>query len=131
MTNQEIFDKAYAHGFTMKNMAKDYESLSLDCMYRAPNGEKCLIGGFIPDEKYIPSMELVISDLVFDKKFRLILDEIGLTIPYEQNSVTTDEILRNEFLSCLQSCHDDADSLEDMFVNMQKLAQDYQLQIPR
>lgn len=27
------------------------------CLYRGPNGKKCAVGMFIPDEKYSPSME--------------------------------------------------------------------------
>lgn len=133
MTQQEIFNKAYAHALTMKAMARDDSLNTAQCMYRAPNGEKCLIGSFIPDNKYTPEMERVIFDLVTDTRFRPILNEIGLITAAEDDDFSSsidykdDEL---EFLNSLQNCHDNADTLEDMFTNLRQFAKDYKLQMP-
>lgn len=29
------------------------------CLYRGPNGNKCAVGHLIPDDKYVPEMEVV------------------------------------------------------------------------
>ena len=126
MTRQEIFIKAWNHGKTMKEMAKS-EGHST-CFYRAPNGEKCLVGAFIPDEKYRSGMELAIIDLISHPVYRPILDEIGLTTqsPYHDCSIKDEEA---DFLEELQRCHDQARSLEAMFYNLRDIEAKYELTV--
>lgn len=61
MTNQEAFDKSARHLLTQKAQAlnPDYApaSYTAECMYRAPDGRRCAIGVFIPDDVYTPDME--------------------------------------------------------------------------
>lgn len=37
------------------------------CLYRGPEGRKCAVGLFIPDENYDPSMEDITATTFFDK----------------------------------------------------------------
>lgn len=130
MTRQEIFNKAWTHAKTMKALAKE-NIIGCMCYMRAPNGEKCLIGGLIPDDKYIKRMELAFSDLYVDAICRAVLDELGLTTPHQSYDFSFDE--ENEeltFFERLQSCHDAADTLEEMFDNLENFANRYGLNIP-
>jgi hypothetical protein len=114
MTNQEIFSKAYLHAKSMKAIAADEDGR---CMYRSPNGEKCLMGSFIPDDKYDPVMErLNIRQLITTTSFyRSIFIEIGLT---DEKSSNVD------FLRELQYCHDrdETDSVEELLKRLKDFA---------
>ena len=127
MTNQEIFTKAWNHGKTMRNMAKAYNKVQ--CYYRALNGEKCLIGSFIPDDKYVSEMEGDVIDLLCSKTFRPIFNEIGLTSPHPSGDKFLTEV-EAKFLGKLQRCHDDAESLDEMFLNLRDFATEFNLTIP-
>jgi hypothetical protein len=138
LTRQEIFDNAYAHAKTMKTVSKgrNKQNFPNKCFYRAPNGEKCLIGGLIPDEKYIPSMEMKnVAALIRNNPLtRQIFIDIGLIdepvkhsdehVQYDMNQLT--------FLSRLQYCHDagSVDTLEKMFQNLIIFANEQNLVVP-
>lgn len=36
---------------------KSYKINQMNCMYRGPDGKKCAVGMFIPDDAYNPNME--------------------------------------------------------------------------
>lgn len=56
LSKQEIFDKCAVHLMTQgKKATKDGGSRI--CMYRAPDGTMCAVGGLIPDHLYTRSME--------------------------------------------------------------------------
>lgn len=61
MTAKRIIELAHARfsdgkgrAFKQASMAQAGEG---SCMYRAPNGNKCVVGAMLPDELYHPSME--------------------------------------------------------------------------
>ena len=122
---QELFDAAYTHALSMPELARIYRNTA--SRYRAPNGQRCLIGAMIPDELYSPEMEdLTVNQLCFKPEFRPIMINIGLigeeTEDYYAKRIT--------FLSELQQCHDAAKSVEDMFVRLEQLRNQYNLQLP-
>lgn len=123
LTNQEILNKAWSHALTMKQLAKEDEGDQ--CMYRASNGEKCLIGSFIPDEDYQPRMELIVEDCV--SNYRQHFEKWGLITALDGGFYNDNEL---EFLSNLQRCHDSADTLEDMFSQLRLFAIAHNLQVP-
>lgn len=124
LTQQEIFSKAYANALTMKEMAKEPGDNGF-CRYRAPNGERCLIGSFIPPERYNPNVEfhtITTHLLQEESEWGDFFREIGLA-PYDPSS---EEYF---FLSNLQGCHDHAKSLEEMFRRLSEFARKYNLRI--
>lgn len=52
-TLQEVFDEALKHLASMPHRA----ATGNRCHYRTPDGCKCVVGHFIPNDKYHPSME--------------------------------------------------------------------------
>jgi hypothetical protein len=54
MNLQQIFSKGLAH---LRAQGKPAIDENGDCLYRAPDGCKCFIGGLIPDDKYGPHIE--------------------------------------------------------------------------
>lgn len=54
---QEIFDSACKHIMTQRRMAGTIENNMPTCKYRMPDGTKCIVGAFIPDNLYDPGME--------------------------------------------------------------------------
>jgi len=60
MELQEIFNKAHKHFADMgePSMASiDEVEDNLQCAYRGANGNKCIVGAFIPDELYKENLE--------------------------------------------------------------------------
>lgn len=55
MNKQEIFDYVARHLIAQGRAAVNPETGN--CLYRAPNGDKCAAGCLISDEVYRPSME--------------------------------------------------------------------------
>jgi hypothetical protein len=53
MTRQELFDQTVRHLFTQGGPS----FTTTGCLYRAPNGRKCAVGFWIPDDRYIPDIE--------------------------------------------------------------------------
>jgi len=119
MTRQEIFNKAYKHALSMKELSKDVVSYGMhqgySSKYRAKNGEKCLIGSFIPDEKYHPSIEGRAVDLLFFD-----MEELGLN-DWLKNDIGHRK-RRDGFLLDLQRCHDRASSTDDMMGRLKHFA---------
>ena len=87
MTAQEFFDRTAKHLLTQRECS----CLGDDCLYRGPRGLKCVIGFWIPDERYHPSLEGRMLDLE-------ILDLAG--VPHELYQLAID----------LQEMHDKKDS---------------------
>jgi hypothetical protein len=67
MTLQEFFNDTY-QAFVIEKAPPSYQAYEQPvygekckpwgCMYRGPNGERCAVGRFIPDEKYKREMEM-------------------------------------------------------------------------
>lgn len=126
LTNQEVFTKAWNHAKTMKILATaHFEHGGAGCMYRTPDGKSCLIGSFIPDDKYRRGMEgIAVSNLIKHELYRQILIDVGLGDDDRPSDA------RLQFLDHLQRCHDRADDLKDMFDRLRLFAEDYSLIIP-
>ena len=135
MTEQEIFSTAYKHAKSMNNLAKRSDG-GATCFYRAPNGEKCLIGSFIPDFEYEEAMEGALGRLLY--RYSSIFRPLGL-ISYNDLSVHNgrlsypDQLDRNRlfFLESLQTCHDGANTKEDMIEKLIEFAKKRSLEIPQ
>ena len=56
MELQEIFNKAVKHFAGMAEPSMD-GTTSTQCAYRGTNGNKCVVGAFIPDELYDENLE--------------------------------------------------------------------------
>jgi hypothetical protein len=73
----------------------------LTCKYRALNGAKCVVGMFLPDDKYIPEME----------------GQSALGLLKNHPSVVPYMPLEKTSLDELQMCHDDSEpesTLQDL-----------------
>lgn len=122
MTDQEIFSKAWVYALSMKELAVDAEAKT--CMYRTENGNRCLIGLFIPDAKYTPEMENTkVVDLCTTNKYMSIFFDIGL---FDGTDA------RLHFLGDLQDCHDSGRvfTIEQMIGKLREFAEIYNLTIP-
>lgn len=82
MDLQEVFTKGLEH--LRKQRSPAYERG--ECRYRARNGNRCFIGGVIPDDKYDPMMEgtsaqhpLVHRSFAFDGDI-LVLHQMQLSL---------------------------------------------------
>jgi len=67
----------YINGFTRESVMKQIKAKNLgypsycatedQCMYRAPDGNQCLVGCFIPDNLYEEDFESEGSNVIFEK----------------------------------------------------------------
>ena len=57
MKAQEVYDKACTYLLSMKERSMGHAEGHEICMYRGSGGNKCVVGYFIPDEKYSKEME--------------------------------------------------------------------------
>lgn len=92
---QELFDAVVAHARTMTHKSQSEDEGR--CYYRAPDGNRCFIGGIIPDEDYRPRFdnEMSVTDA------NTILTMLG----FSDDNVLT--------LACqLQDIHDNCDMNE-------------------
>lgn len=115
-SKQEIFNRVWQYFVVEKNGRAGDPGMN-GCYYRAANGNKCAVGILIPDNVYVPDLEIAVMELL--SKFPHMSKFIG-------NDV--------DFLQVLQSCHDDADEYafnEDMEVNLRNLASNFSLSIPQ
>lgn len=122
MTNQEIFTKAWVYAISMTDLAMDMERSF--CMYRTPDGNRCLIGHFIPDGWYAPAMEnMRIGDLCTTDKYMSIFFDNGL---YDGTDA------RLHFLDDLQNCHDSGGvaTVQDMLARLREFAEIHSLIVP-
>lgn len=106
------------------------------CAYRGDDGQKCALGVYIPDDKYVPAMENNgVMLIIRNWPGALIVD--GEVIPLPSNDVppTADE----HFLIDIQSTHDgpalslnetDESRFEEFRINISALASRWQLKDP-
>ena len=109
MELQEIFNKAHKHfaGMTEPSMADidDMGDENLKCAYRGDDGNKCIVGAFIPDSLYDGSLE---GDSLDSSR---VTDVLALA--FGQKKLTDDQYM---LLGNLQSVHDrNADDWLDGF----------------
>lgn len=105
LTFQETFDKAALHMIKQGEPAYNgpNDMWHKHCMYLAPSGLKCGIGGLIDDPNYTPECEgyLDVAD-VFD------WPENELYIALDRSGVNLDDPGVRELLPEIQSIHDDS-----------------------
>ena len=87
MELQDIFNKAHKHFASMTEPSMEAEDGN-QCAYRGTNGNKCVVGAFIPDELYDENLEGDALEIEHDTNYTL---EFG----YNDNRVT--EILAKAF----------------------------------
>ena len=108
MELQEIFNKAHKHfaGMTEPSMAGlDGDDENPQCAYRGDDGNKCIVGAFIPDSLYDGSLE---GDSLDSSR---VTDVLALA--FGQKKLTDDQYM---LLGSLQKVHDmNADDWRDGF----------------
>jgi hypothetical protein len=111
METQEIFDKAATHLFTQGHRS----IIGSACAYRAPNGDECAVGVFIPNGAYVPIMEF--------KRAAELIRVFGFALP--------SFMARNvPLLTALQEVHDDLKSWRssaEMRMNLKLVAERFAL----
>ncbi len=117
MTKQELFNLAYL-GLAAQGFRKSVNPVANRCQYRAPNGDRCAIGHCIPDEKYLPEMEVSDKYLGWGA-FRVLVHAYG------PNVGSLAGLARD-----LQSAHDFSASPENMTYNLCAVAASYGLTVP-
>ena len=107
MELQEIFNKAHKHfaGMIGPSMGNE-ESDDTQCAYRGTNGNKCVVGAFIPDELYDENLE---GDAIdpkaiggFDGYHDTRITDV-LAKVFKQKKLTQDQYV---LLGTLQKIHD-------------------------
>jgi hypothetical protein len=124
-TNQELFNKAVAHLRTQGRPARlPGDADRQACAYRGINKMMCAVGCLIPDELYGPDLEL---EGPFSKKF----DRLAEFFEFGEYPD------RREFLSDLQSIHDECSTEADGSFDKANLeqfiaefARDWELTVP-
>ena len=109
MTNQEIFDTAVTH--LRKQNRKSIDETK-NCLYRGPDGTKCAVGCFIPDDKYSSRME------------GESIDTLGKEYLFIRNLFSAEQICM--LLSDIQTIHD-LSSVVDWESEFDELATSYHL----
>ena len=75
LTLQQVFNRVVLHARAQEVKSLNYIGL---CMYRAPNGNKCFTGIFIPDDKYQINFEsLTIEELKIANVLEPILEDLS------------------------------------------------------
>ena len=94
-TMQEAFEIMCKHIFEQGVQSTNGKSGGdCYCLYRGPNGLKCVIGALIPDSEYKPEYDI----------------KIGMSVDYlYSEGITCLSGLRLDFLEEMQSIHDDGD----------------------
>jgi len=112
MELQEIFNKAHKHFADMgePSMASiDEVEDNLQCAYRGANGNKCIVGAFIPDELYKENLEGDSLSLnpeyphPLPKFHNTRITEV-LAVAFRQKVLTDDQYI---LLAKLQKAHDE------------------------
>lgn len=111
---QELFDRVVAHAQTMTEKSWD-EEVDL-CRYRMPDGNRCFIGGLIPDSEYSPKFERETPN--FGRHAEEIRKAAGIP----------DDLA--EFASDLQQIHDNK-SMEKWPLSFEKFAHEHGIRFDR
>jgi len=100
MNKQKIFDMAIEHLHTQGGPSRADDGKN--CMYRGPEGRKCVVGAFIPDEAYVREMDRSVGTG----------NSINVSTLIERYQSKLPDWFREheELLSYLQLVHDDPDS---------------------
>ena len=116
LTNQELFDKAYAglkaQGFARAIITAITQSGNVaQCRYRGDDNKRCAVGHCIPEDKYDENME----------------GARGARLLYRLEIITEDQF---EFVDGLQRAHDNSTLPEMMQDRLRALAFEYDLTLP-
>ena len=112
MELQEIFNKAHKHfaGMTEPSMASvDGDDQNPQCAYRGADGNKCIVGAFIPDSLYKGSLEGDSLDPMGDSEgsgdfsFHNTRVTDVLALAFRQKRLTNEQYI---LLGSLQRVHD-------------------------
>lgn len=102
LTLQEAFDKVLAHSRAMPHQSSEPDPNGPEyvpnCLYRAPDGNKCFAGALIPDELYKPEFEKVGIRGLMER-----YPEIAKLLIGESGEVSSE----GYFYRLMQSIHDD------------------------
>ena len=107
MELQDIFNKAVKHFAGMAGPSMDAtDDTSTQCAYRGTNGNKCVVGAFIPDELYDENLEgdAIDPDAIggvdgyHDSRIKAVLADA-----FKQKQLTRDQYV---LLGTLQKIHD-------------------------
>ena len=108
MTDQEIFDKVWAHIIAQGVPSMNGEGR---CLYRGPNGTKCAAGIFLPDDAR------VWEGFPWDE------------LPHGELGTPDNDIIQD-----LQYCHDGASDTDDFLADFKrrarKVAAEYNVEVP-
>ena len=108
MKLQDIFNKAHKHFASMTEPSMEAEDGN-QCAYRGTNGNKCVVGAFIPDELYDENLEGDALEMEHDADYTL---EFGyndsriteiLAKAFGQKTLTNEQYI---LLANLQRTHD-------------------------
>jgi hypothetical protein len=119
-TPQYLFDRVVRQMISQGGPSVDANGY---CAYRGWDGRKCAVGAILPDEAYFSDME--------DVRVATLAD---MQPPIEQAAaykVWVDEVLTPnlEFLTALQSAHDDSGDLPGILDRMRSVGRHYALRI--
>lgn len=111
MTAKRIIELAHARfsdgkGRSFKQGLNDAPGEG-QCRYRAPDGNKCVVGAMLPDKLYHPSMEGT--------------GVVGLLAWFNRRDITPPKWMQTHthVLNELQTIHDDPDNWNGMYLNTQ------------
>ena len=140
---QEIFDTVYRH-FIIEKQRFSFETQASGefeaCRYRGPNGEKCAVGLFLPDDEYNPEMEnaQLRTLILTDEPNRISPSLVALCGGPDHTFVDINPNFK--LLDALQQAHDRAASSvpqegadrcrQDFEISLTRIARQYHLTIP-
>jgi hypothetical protein len=123
MTIKEIHNRVVEH-FIVKKSAPSFlkKDNNYRCLYRGPNGTRCPVGLFIPDNKYSQALEMQPLQAVFQQRM------LDFDLPAEEQEL---QKVFAYFQNC-QRAHDLCLPLEEDFhgrfeQELSKLAKAFQL----
>lgn len=122
MNAQEMLDRVIEHvkspdfKFSFREQTDEEGQKEAKCLYRGPDGTRCFIGLFIPDEYYDPE---------WDSNLLCTLYDVVENIPEIKG-------IGRRFLSDLQFVHDThaekKASIQDVLASLKELANNHQLE---
>ena len=119
--HQQVFDEVWRHFVVDKNPLSHAGN---HCLYRGPDGAKCAIGLFIPDDKYKPEYDKPVSETCgYDRVIEIINEvEVELLLQCDRG-----------FVRNLQKSHDTAATRSSRTIptELTNLAYVYALDLPK
>jgi len=117
MTQQQVFDRMVAHLAEQKRRCFYGGS----CLYRGPNGMKCIIGSLISDA----SVERIASVSMLSAT--VLADEVWGIVKYELALEDMEAVEAAKFYRHMQRAHDNSKDLKGLKDSLKGVAKDYGL----